>query len=468
MTKSDALAPVVALEVAVVTGRTYQAYKRGKVDEARERFIEETSGSVVWLGGVALFNKIGDKIVDKILKANGKSFDVGTDKVLRTPFDNFMNFMKKVNPNKFSEGQVAMIKGTKVLASVLLANYIIGFIVPKFNHALTKKFRHEKHQQEQQNKKDNLTFKGLGMSPINSFTYAIENTNTGKLLSTDFGVAGGRMYNARSKEERTEIGIRDIGSIYFYMWAQGHVRNLLNLAESGRANRLDPANAQLLTEQLTKFIGDKQMSAEEFKKAVLGSEVKIPENLTFETQELSRWGKLTKQKPLEVIKLTEAEKIITDPDLVARMREMAKLQPRKGEEYVITKQQIKDVYNKAEINDPKFLDKVFTDFTGGAHKEPYKFVSNKKLYNLKKLMEEYVEDICKKAKDGKIDKSVIEKAKKKNIMYNGINLAAGFAVAAAFLSTFIPKIQYWYTRKTTGMDVFPGTYDFKEHHEVED
>ena len=83
-------------------------------------------------------------------------------------------------------------------------------------------------------------------------------------------------------------------------------------------------------------------------------------------------------------------------------------------------------------------------------------------------MEEYVEDICKKAKDGKIDKSVIEKAKKKNIMYNGINLAAGFAVAAAFLSTFIPKIQYWYTRKTTGMDVFPGTYDFKEHHAVED
>ena len=42
MTKADAMAPIVALEGTVVAGRTYQAYKRGKWDEARERFIEET------------------------------------------------------------------------------------------------------------------------------------------------------------------------------------------------------------------------------------------------------------------------------------------------------------------------------------------------------------------------------------------------------------------------------------------
>ena len=52
MTKADALAPIVALEGTVVAGRTYQAYKRGKWDEARERFIEETMGSIVWLCGV--------------------------------------------------------------------------------------------------------------------------------------------------------------------------------------------------------------------------------------------------------------------------------------------------------------------------------------------------------------------------------------------------------------------------------
>ena len=63
MTKADAMAPIVALEGTVVAGRTYQAYKRGKWDEAIERFIEETMGSIVWLCGVKALNNLGDKLV---------------------------------------------------------------------------------------------------------------------------------------------------------------------------------------------------------------------------------------------------------------------------------------------------------------------------------------------------------------------------------------------------------------------
>ena len=136
MTKADALAPIVALETTVVAGRTYQAYKRGKWDEARERFIEESMGSLVWLCGVRYLNLLGDKIVAKILKSNGKNFDVGTDKILRTPFE---NFMKKINPKGFSQKQVAWIKAGKVLTSVVAANMIIGFIVPPLNQALDRK-----------------------------------------------------------------------------------------------------------------------------------------------------------------------------------------------------------------------------------------------------------------------------------------------------------------------------------------
>ena len=89
MTKKDALAPVVALEATVVGGRTLQAYKRGKGDEARERFLEEITGSIVWLWGVKVLNNLGDNILKKVLKS-ANNFDVGTDKVLRTPFQNFM------------------------------------------------------------------------------------------------------------------------------------------------------------------------------------------------------------------------------------------------------------------------------------------------------------------------------------------------------------------------------------------
>lgn len=477
MTKPDAMKPIIALEATVVGGRTYQAYKRGKWDEARERFIEESMGSIVWLGGVVSLNKLGDKAIGKILKKPGANFDVGTDKILRTPFQ---NFMKNVAPKGFSEKQVALIKGTKVMTSIVLANLFIGFVMPKINQGLTKKLRHERRlekeqgAQNSQNKNINQpTFKGSPISAINAFTNCIENTNTGKLLSSDAGIAGGRMYNARRKEERREIAIRDIGSIYFYMWAQGHVGNLMNLAESGHATRLNPSTTKIFSEYLTKYVGDKNVDVNEFRNAILGKESPLKPEFKFETEKLSGLDKMLNKKPLEVIKLSEAEKLIEDEAVLKRVREMSTLQPKRMGEAVLTKQQLIDAYNKAEINNVELLHDVFSDFTGGNkaknikgdYANEYKYVSNKKLYKLKDEMAQYVDRICKEAKNGKVNKALLEKVQKKNLIYNGINFLAGFAVAAAFLSTFIPKIQYYVTRKTTGVDAFPGVYDFEKHHE---
>ena len=492
MTKGDALAPVIALESCVVTGRTYQAYKRGKWDEARERFIEEIMGSITWLGGVFSLNWLGDKLVAKIMKSNGKNFDVGTDKVLRTPFDNFMN---KVAPKKFSRNQVAWIKNAKVMTSIVLANLFIGFVVPKANQALTKKVRHERKVEEEQQKlfapqtkSNEPSFKG-GMGFVNGFTNLIENTNAGKLLSSDAGIVAGRTYNARRPEERREIAIRDIGSIYFYMWASGHVGNLLNLLESGKATRLNPNTALILDKHLKDYLGDRQMDVNEFRKAILGNpkDVKLPD-IKYNTEELGWFSKLMNKKPLETITIKELEGKITDSEIFNRVKEMAELQPERGGEKVVTKQQLIDAYNKAEINNVKLLHNVFSEFTGGEgkeigknekgktirsefefaggnYKDEYRFVSNKKLYKLKGQMEQYIETVCKTAKDGKVDKALLDKVKQKNIMYSGINFAAGFLVAATFLSTLIPKFQYYVTRKKTGVDAFPGTYDYEKHRE---
>ena len=497
MTKGDALAPVIALESCVVTGRTYQAYKRGKWDEARERFIEEIMGSITWLGGVLSLNWLGDKVVARILKSNGKNFDVGTDKIIRTPFDNFMN---KVIKHKFSPTQVAGIKAAKVMTSIVLANLFIGFVVPKVNQGLTKKLRHErkieKEQQElfsSQLKSKDLSFKG-GMGAINSFTHIIENTNTGKLLSADAGIVAGRTYNARRPEERREIAIRDIGSIYFYMWASGHVGNLMNLIESGKATRLNPNTAQILDKHLQDFIGENNMTVNDFRNAVLGNPnaVELPENLPFETEEIKGLSKLINKKPVEIIKLSDFERIKDIPaDVLSRAKEMSQLQPARLGEKILTKQQLIDAYNKAEINNTELLNNVFSEFTGGKGKitghdkkgkairseyefaggkynDEYRFVSYKKLYKLKHQMEDYVENICKEAKDGVINKKLLDKVRNKNIMFGGINFAAGFIVAATFLSTLIPKFQYYVTRKTTGIDAFPGVYDFDKHKEVDD
>ena len=485
MTKNDALVPVIALEGFVVTGRTIQAYKRGKWDEARERFIEEIMGSITWLGGVLTLNWIGDKIIAKILNSNGKNFDVGKDS-LRKPFDNFMS---KIKP-KFSKTNVAYIKSAKVLTSVILTNLFIGFVVPKLNQALTKKIRHERKIEKDQKQilSVNPAFKGGNMNAINAFTNIIENTNAGKLLSSDAGIVAGRTYNARRPEERREIAIRDLGSIYFYMWASGHVGALLNYIESGNASRLNPNTAQILDKHLQDFLGDKSVTVEEFRKAVLGQkDAKIP-NLNYEKDEIKGLSKLFGKKPLEVITLKVFEKYEKNPEIIERARKMAELQPERVGERVLTKQQVADIYNKAEINNTKLLHNVFSEFTGGVGKElgkdkkgkiirsrfeftggsyndEFRYVSNKKLYKLKAQMEQYIETICKASKDGKIDKKLLEKIKNKNIMLSGINFAVGFGVSALFLSTLIPKFQYYVTRKTTGVDAFPGVYDFENHKE---
>ena len=486
MTKADALGPIIALEATVTGGRTIQAHKRGGKDEARERLIEESTGAIVWIGGVACLNYLGDKILEKVFKTG---FDVGTDKVLRTPFD---NFIKKYPHKNLSPKAIALIKGVKVLSSVLLGDAFIGLVVPPLNQRLTRNLRAKKEAEAQdklilsdeQTKSVNPSFKGA-LEAINVFTNAIENTNTGKLLSTDAGLVSGRMYSARNKEERREIAIRDIGSIYFYMWAQSHVRSLLNFVETGKFGRLDPANAQSLDKMLNKVLETKgDMSVEEFRKIILGdvSKVTLPAEINFETGELSFFDKLLNKfmkipkEPLQVVKVSELEGKFSD-DIFARIKEMSKLQPQRVGESVITKQQIIDAINECEINRPEFLDRIFSDFTGGKinrktglyetgkSKNEFGFVSNKKLYDLKALMEDYVDDICKRAKDGKITKDILKKAKNRNITYSGLNFVAGFVVAATFLSTLIPKFQYWVTRKTTGKDLFPGVYeeDIQKH-----
>ncbi len=492
MTKADALAPIVALECTVTGGRTLQAYKRGGKEEARERIIEETTGAIVWLWGVKVLNEWGDKILSKYLGTPGVNFDVGTDKVLRTPFKNYMRdgVKRNITPNK-----VAALKGLKVVSSILIANLFIGFVVPRLNHYLTKVILHDQKEKEiaaKENNKnleiqpvaddkestENTSFKGSGVAALNVFTNAIENTNTGKLLSTDFGVAGGRMINARTKEERNEIAFRDLGSIYFYMWASGHVGNVLNLIESGRATRLNPNSANILHDHLTEFIDSKggSLSVEEFKKLAQGVEdstIKLPEGIKFEEGSLSLFEKLgntvrtRKIEPLKVAKVKDLENIIKDEKILSRVREMSKLQPLREGEAVVTKQQIIDAYNVAEINNPKLLDKSFKNFTGGANVDPYKYVSNKKLYTLKSQMNDYINDICKQAKSGKVDKELLNRVKNKNIMCSGVNFVAGFAFAALFLSTLIPKMQYLMTRKKTGLNVFPGTYDYEHNRKME-
>ena len=486
VTKQDALTPIIGLEGFVVTGRTAKAYKRGGVEEARERAIEETSGSLVWLGGVKLFNYIGDKVIAKFLNvakgSNGKrldsSFDVGQDAV-RKPFNNFIK-NKLFNPKNLSERKLSMLKFGKVAASVIAANYIIGFVVPPLNHKITNSFKKQDKnhivphyrltvvQDDVPNKSkfDNFKTK-ITQNPtisqgqpafkggLNTFTNFMENTNTGQLLSTDLGVLGGRTYNARKKEEKVEIVVRDGGSIYFYMFAQDHVRAAMNKAESGRWTRLDPNTAGILHNHFASMFDNEHnatMSIEEFKKRAYGNQTSTVDIDKF-------FG-----EKAEAITLDRFNEIETNPEIQARAAKMSTVQPRQQGKGVLTRAQVRGVYQGGELNNPELLKSAHELYTDGASSNPNKFVSYKKLEKLNGRMKDYVDDVCKAAKkNGNIvDLNLLKKMKNKNMMYNGINFVAGFAVAALFLSKLIPDLQYWITKKMTGVDAFPGTHDYQQ------
>lgn len=479
MTMPDAKAPVVLLEAAVIGGRSRQAYKRGGVEETRERVIEETTGSIVWLWGVKAFNKIGDKLIAKSLGIDSKhaNFDVGQDQ-LRKPFNNFIN-NKLLNPKNLTEKKISMLKFGKVAASVLAANYIIGFIVPPVNHKLTNyfskkdknhvvpvphvylgdtppksKFDDFKDKVTHKDDKDsqgNVQFKG----GLNAFTNYIENTNTGQLLSTDLGVLGGRTYNARKKQEKIEIAVRDGGSIYFYMWSQDHTRALLNKIESGRWTRLDPSTVDIMHSHMAGMFSEPNstMTVEEFRQAMKGKE-------STSTIDLSKFF----NEKQEAITLDHFKSVETNPEIQARALKMSELQPKQLGMSVLSREQVKGIYQQGEINNPKLLKTAFENYTEGASSDPYKYVKNSKLEKLKGRMIDYIDDICKAGeKNGnKVDLKLLNKMKKKNMTFNGINFAVGFSVAALFLSTLIPKFQYWITKKMTGVNAFPGTYEYEK------
>lgn len=500
MKKGDALLPVILLEVAVTGGRTYHAYQRGGFVEARERGTEETIGAIFWFWGVQMFNKLGDFVGKKVLRLGNIQvnkdekakpsllglekikFDVGKD-YSRDPLKNYIEMVKKQVPDiakkgmkipKINEKTLAIFKFTKVAASIILSNAVIGFIVPKLNQAITRNYQDsiknldakkaEENKTALMKNADNLdkfvdkiqeknttSFKGVGsIQSLLTVSHYLENDNRCKLLSSDVGIAGGRAINARNEHERREVLFRDLSSIYFYMFCKNHLDSLLNITTTGRGSRLDPTSASKLTAQLHLGLGNKEYSAEEFETKVMGRQTEIPAEIKFENN---------------VIKLDKFKEIVgKDSKLIRTAERMSKLQPQIEGVSILTKEQVQDIYNGGLINDPRFLNKVFKEYSGGKSTNPTAYYPEKDLRSLKHRMHDYVGDIIKKAKSQgqNIDFNTLKKTNKMNLIHNAFNLTAGFAVSAYFLSTAIPKIQYWITQRKTGQNAFPGVEEYKK------
>ena len=489
---SDGFLPVIALEAFVEGGRTYQAYKRGGFDEARERITEEFSGAVFWLGGVTALNALFERLGQKLLKLPPKiNVAIASDDVHK-PLANYLEYETTTDGAKIIEKTMAKFKFAKVISSVLIANAFIGFILPKINQAITRWYHRNKPQSNDvkpdssivakpsfdsfvNNIGDNKDKKDISFG-INMLSLAnkFENNRNYKLLSVDAGTASGRAISARNNDERVEILFRDLSSIYFYMFNMYNMNKWLNkLEQQGKATRIDPVSAEFATNYMKYYVEDagvsskegaaKSVNVEKFAKDMFGEKAEIPEAVK---------AKFSGEK-IKIISLNEFKELLkADEKYGARFEELSKvaekmseLQPQIKGVSILTEGQVKDILTGGHINNPEFLKEFYKNRFGKDFMDKYKFVAQKDLDSYKAELIDYVQSIIKKTKEKnltEITEVILDKASKSNFKWNAINWGAGFVTSALFLSTLIPKTQYLITKWRTGSNEFPGTAQYRE------
>ncbi len=501
------LAPVILLECFVTGGRTINAQKRGGFIEARERFTEEIIGALFWFGGVKALNKINDFALSKLMGIKDTDFDVVKDSI-RDPLANYMKKTKEAG-KQISKGKIAAFKFTKVAASVVIANALVGFVVPKLNQAITRMYQTKQENgnnpnvQNTQNNTQNpqKEERNFLLSPVQpkmedfankkdkdvSFTGAekflwfankLENDSYWQLLSTDIGVTGGRAISARNTPERIEVLWRDIVSIIFYVFSMPFINGVMNKLQIGHKDRLNPVGARQTTDYMQHVMEkmghkDGAVSVTDFEDMMFGNK-DITARMSKVQPEIKD-GAITLDKFLETIRREFSRE---DYDKYAELaKRMSQLQPQKEGVSMLAESQVKAMFEGGALNNPDFWDNVFTVAKGTEtrtevingvrtkveipnHKNPMRFIAQSELDGTIDTIKAYVRDLIKQAKDGNIDTTMLEKACKKNMRMNVLNWGTGFAISALFLSTIIPKVQYWITKVTTGSDAFPGVSEY--------
>ena len=160
-------------------------------------------------------------------------------------------------------------------------------------------------------------------------------------------------------------------------------------------------------------------------------------------------------------------------------QKMSELQPQlrvaQGDSYrlqsILTESQVEDILKGGEARRPEFMKKMLNTIFS-SKKQPdriadkYTFIPQGEIEAARERILGYVDSISQiAAKDGKkeVDWDVMMKANKRNIRRNGLYWGAAMGVSALFLSTIIPKIQYWITKMRTGRDGFPGIENYREN-----
>ncbi len=487
----DALTSTVILESAVTGGRGYNAYKRGGVNELRERAIDDILAAVFWMKGVDIFNSIGNKFGEKVLKLPTTDFDMGKD-ALRKPFENVAQDITKmgVKPENAAKMQktLARFKLGKIIAASLLSTAFVGFALPKINQSITRFFMSKDKNdatkaQNTNNETETNTMQtesNIGFVSMEDFTkniskrnkpsfkggieivaHYLENNKICKLLTSDVGIVTGRVASARNKDEGLEYLFRDAASSFFYTASTPLIYAGLQKATSSKGiTSIDPVAAKQVNEQLLKQIEQAggKMKTSDFAQATIGF--------------LDDAGKALLEKlPFidDVISVKELTKHINDKELIKKAARMSRLQPNQaGIGGVLTKQQVADVLKNGSINTPEFMKSVYAEHFGEKLTDKYRFIPMKTITKFRDNIDDYVNSVIKTAEKkngGIVTKEILEQVNKKGFVMSAGFRAVAIGLSALALGVAIPKAQYAITKMRTGSSAAPGLREYEQKEE---
>lgn len=209
------------IEVPVKTAMTYSQNLKDSRQMAnnalRERLIDEYGSSLIWLGGIPVMDTICNKGIEKLgynPKINPKLFKENSKQGMQFNIDKF----KASAPKEIKEME-KVLKNRKTFERLLAGKFILstvipvalmGYFLPKANFKLTEKLR-EKQTKNVNNpsetKSGNLSFKGGAATLANMST-------VNKMAITDGGLTAGRVWTARNKYEKMEMGFKMGGMMF--------------------------------------------------------------------------------------------------------------------------------------------------------------------------------------------------------------------------------------------------------------
>lgn len=478
MSNHKALLPVIMLEASVISGRSYQAYKRGGMTECRERLIDETLTAMVWFGIISWINKGFEKLISckHVFDKKGLpeiAVDVGKD-AIRNPLQHAIKNRPEI------KNKISGLKFSKIALSALAGIYFSGLFLPKFYQSLTEKILRKEKQQKNNNSLNNRkidindflkqtsqktqpTFGRMPMSElVNVAAHNLEKNPIAKLLAVDVGIFAGRGYSARNNDERIELLFRDFASSFFYMFSTPLVyKGLSKFIDKFKGNNtnLDTNTAHFISEDLSKVV-EKFSNVKEFEKYLFGGNDKI----------LSQAFTQFEGETVNINLFKEKIKTITNGNdelqktILKRAEAFLSLRPEGASKELLTMSEIKNAIKGGYVNNPMVLSKAVGVSTGGISNDPTKFIKFKDIDKIKMNIENYAKSIIEYAKNqdaSKITADILTQVRNRNFIMKTIYTVSGMAVSALFLSTLIPKLQYKITEWRTGRTDFPGIKDIK-------